>query len=140
MSEGGGVKVGAASDTLNLSDSAVVAVYRGPQSLLAKADELLLQGDCSVAVILAVTATEVCESRIKRQIRAANKASPSTNTPLPEPKSQPFWGGYQKACDQRNNAAHEGLDIQRDQAETAINACRAFILFFDQQASAKQEP
>ena len=140
MSEGGGVKIGVANDTLNSSgDSAVVAVYRGSQSLMAKADEFLRQCDYCVAVILAVTATEVCETRIKRQIRTANNASSGTNTPVPEPKVQPFWDEYQKARDQRNNAAHEGFDIQQNQAEAAIKACLAFIQFFDPQSSAKQE-
>jgi HEPN domain-containing protein len=112
--------------------------------LLDEAEALAEERNFDLAVVRAQTACEVyaplaldrmardeAEGRSFRKVTLSDREDRVLLRALTgiEIGGQPWWQGYRRHLDLRNDIAHKGLHASKDQAAESIDAARAFIGF-----------
>ena len=133
------------------SGGAAGTVIPYAETLLAKAQELITQGDFSIAVVVAHMACEISvETALSRAFaekgivyleesvlaflsgyNLANKRIRKLYNALTgkEPQDQLFWEEFTKSADRRNQAVHNKLFVTKADAEASCKAASALVAY-----------
>src|SRR5437899_1164799 len=123
-----------AGNFVALGGKAKLTAVRSWPSLLAAAGRLLADNENAAAVIVAHTACEVVTERAMVTKAPAHDElftyALSTPNKLSKYKQatgdngidgEPFWAGYLQLIENRNKAAHEGHEVDRDVVQENID-------------------
>jgi len=148
MGRRSGVEV---SDGIGIVVSATAIVIPYPEALLTKAQELIVKGDFSIAVVVAHMACEISVERaISRAFadRGIGYLEESVEELLPgynlanesvrnlynaltgdQIQNQSFWKSFKESATRRNKAVHEGSIVVKADAETSHKAASDLVAY-----------
>ena len=146
--------LGEMNATISASASAVVGVLTYPYALLTIARSLIEQGHFNIAIVTSHMACEVATERAFDVAYSAKKLeslgevvdSLMNGNNLANDKhrklfnvltgtrieKQSFWQHFKKASEKRNAIVHKGDHANKEEAEAALGAANAMIMYLEQ--------